>query len=357
MQSLYFFLSLGNILAPIIVVPFLSSENQVLKDITQNLNQTLNLTDTKFVKSKINSKYIDIMISNSDDNATAISFMDLHLSNKSQIHIPYAIIGFIIFIAGLIINLLYLFVPYDDGNSKRKEDNLIIPKPKTKENQFNQSDVYYWVVLILCCTISCLYFAITMNNSSYIPAFAVESQLTNKATGSYLSLVYSCVLTFSCFCFVFISTALSPTFIISIDLILMLISNFILIYYCDHCIKMLWVSIVLLGIGMSSIYPSLFSFMKQKIDVDNNVGSLICFFSGFFTIFYTLLEGNYIESFPLTFPLINLVSLIIMVVLFSSLFIFDLLHVSRLNKQKFSIKKSIQDDFDFVQDAYKNTDL
>ena len=349
MQSLNFFLSLGNILAPIITVPFLSTENQVLKDVVKNLNQTLNLTDNEFVKTKINSKYLDILLINSDNQ----TFQDHHSTAKSQIHIPYAIIGFITFVTGLAINLLYLFVPYDN---KRKEDgfNIFPLSKKLKENRFSLSNVYYWTILILCCTISCFYFAMNINNNSYIQAFGIESQQMNKTTGTYLTLTYSSVQTFSCFCFVFISTLLSPKFIILIDLMLMAISNCILIFFCDQ--NMFRLSIVLLAIGMSSIYPSIYSFMKQRIDVNNNVGSIIIFSSGIISIIYPILEGNYIEAFPLTFPLINLVSLIIMIILFSVLYVFDLAYNSKQSKQIF-IKNSVQE-HDFVQEnAYKNTHL
>lgn len=361
MQSLNFFLSLGNILAPIITVPFLSSEDQVLKDlVVQNLNETVepSLTDNEFVKSQVSSKYLDILLT-SPDNVTS-SFNDHRSATKSQIHIPYAIIGVIIFLTGLIINLLYLFVPYDDQNKRKKEDGLDgfifaisghKQKRKENSNKFSLSNIHYWTILILCCTISCFYFAMTINNSGYIQAFGVESKLhLTKATSSYLALTYSSVLTFACFCFVFISAKLSPKFIILIDLVLMTISNLLIIYFSDQSVQMLWFSIVLLAIGMSSVYPSLYSYMKQRIQVDNNVGSLIVFCSGFISIVYLILEGKYIEKYAHTFPLINLVSLIIMIVLFCVLIAFEAFYNSRQRKQMF-IKKSLNPD-DFVQDAY-----
>jgi len=196
----------------------------------------------------------------------------------------------------------------------------------------------------------------TINNSDYIQAFGVESQLhLNKTTSSYLALVYSIVLTFSCFCFVFISTKLSPKFIILTDLTLMTISNLLLIYFSDERVEMTFFAIVLLAIGMSSIYPSLYSYMKQRIQVNNNVGALIVFCSGFISIIYLLLEGKYIEKYSLTFPLINLVSLIIMIALFCILIVFEMFYNSRQRRQ-LRIKKSLDQDH-FVQDAYKNSHI
>lgn len=348
MQTLNFFLSLGTILAPIVTVPFLSSEDRVLHDL--NLNQT-NLTSNEFVKNKLSPKYLDVLLVTSFDNQTTSD--DHHLATKSQIHIAYAIIGFITFVTGLVINLLYLFVPYDDGTS-RKGEGFVFPLPKRpKESKFSLSNIYYWMVLVLCCAISCFYYSMTINNTNYIQAFGVESKLTNKTTGSYLTLTYSCVLTFACFCSVFISVRCSPALILLADLALLVVSNGILIFLCRK-VELLWFSIVLLAIGMSSVYPSLYSYMKQRIDVNNNVGAIITFSSGLIAMIYPILNGYYIEAFPLTFPIINLTSVLIMAVLFGFLYVFDLVYNKKL-RNELSIKKLSDDDPS--QDAYKNTHL
>lgn len=364
MQSLNFFLSLGNILAPIITVPFLSTENQVLKDLDENLNKTKEQNQTTNVHlikttSISSSKYLDTLLVNSlIDNSSYDTLNIHHLSNRSQIHIPYAIIGFIIFITGLIINLLYLFVPYD--KYKQKDDSIMFPlsnHSRPKEKTLSLSNIYYWSNLILCCTCNSLLFAMTINNNSYIQAFGVESELKlSKKDGSYLILTYSSVLTLACFCFVIISAKLSPKFIILTDLTLLVISNCILIFCTNKSLEMLWFSIVLLAIGMSSLFPSLFSYMKQRIDVNNNVGSIIIFSGSIIGIIYPIIEGNYIQQFPLIFPLINLISLIIMIVLFAFLVVFDLYYNSRQRRQIF-IKKSFGLEDDLAPDAYKNTHL
>lgn len=346
MQTLNFFLSLGTILAPIVTVPFLSSEDRVLKDL--NLNQT-NWTNNEIVKNRISPKYLDVLLATNFDNQTSSD--DHHLATKSQIHIAYAIIGFITFVAGLVINLLYLFAPYDDEN-KRKE-GFVFPLPKkSQESKFSLANLYHWMVLVLCCTITCFYYSMTINNSNYIQAFGVESELTSKTTGSYLTLTYSCVLTFSCFCFVFISAKLPPRLILLADLALMTLSNILIC--CGRSVQMLWAAIVLLGIGMSSVQPSLYSFVKQRIDVNNVVISIFTFSSGLIAMFYPLMNGYYIEAFPLTFPIINLVSVLIMIVLFVFINIFDLIYNKKL-RNELSIRKSTEDDASF--DAYKNTHL
>lgn len=349
MQTLNFFLSLGTILAPIVTVPFLSSEDRVLKDV--NLNQT-NWTNNEIVKNRISPKYLDVLlVTNTFENQTISD--DHHLATKSQIHIAYAIIGFITFVAGLVINLLYLFAPYDDDENKRKEA-FVFPLPKKpKESRFSLANLYYWTVLVLCCTITCFYYSMTINNSNYIQAFGVESELTSKTTGSYLTLTYSCVLTFSCFCFVFISAKLPPALILLADFALMVLSNILIC--CGRSVPMLWTAIVLLGIGMSSVQPSLYSYMKQRIDVNNVVISIITFSSGLIAMFYPLMNGYYIEAFPLTFPIINLVSVLIMIVLFVFINLFDLIYNKKV-RNELSIRKSTDDDASL--DAYKtNTHL
>lgn len=341
---------MGTILAPIVTVPFLSSEDRVLKDL--DLNRT-NLTQNEMVKSRLSPKYLDVLLVTNFDNPTSNqTFDDHHLATKSQIHIAYAIIGFITFVTGLTINLLYLFAPYCD-QSKRKE-GFVFPLPKRpKASKLSLSNLYYWMVLVLCCAISCFYYSMTINNNGYIQAFGVESQLTTKTTGSYLTLTYSCVLTFACFCFVFISAKLPPNLILLADLALLAISNCILIYHRQR-IELLWGSIVLLAIGMSSVYPSLYSYMKQRIDVNNNVAAIVTFSSGLIAMVYPILNGYYIEAYPLTFPIINLISVFIMIVLFSFLYFFDLLYNKKL-RNELSIKKASEDDSS--QDAYKNTHL
>jgi hypothetical protein len=238
--------------------------------------------------------------------------------NRSQIEIPYAFIGVILFITGILINLLYLCVPYSSPNFRRRNvrndplsepiERAIIPV-RVKRSHF-------WVVLVFGSIIPCFYFSLCNNNFTYLQTFAMEIGY-KKRTATLMYLIYSAVVAFACLCFMLLSTFMSPQAIIYMELIILLAADCVLLYLCHTKPQMIWLGICLLGFGISSIYPSLYSFIKQRIEVNNNVGSLVVFSGSLISVIFPILEGNYLQKYPNIFPLINLCATICILVLFT----------------------------------------
>lgn len=253
--------------------------------------------------------------------------------NRSQIEIPYAFIGVTLFITGILINLLYLCVPYSSPSSKRRnlrndplaEPIEVIPVPKRVRRP------HFWIVLVFGSIVPCFYFSLCNNNYTYLQTFAMEIGY-NKPNATLIYLIYSAVVAFACLCFMLLSTVLSPQLIIYLELIILLAADCVLLYLCQTNPQMIWLGICLLGFGISSIYPSLYSFIKQRIDVNNNVGSIVVFSGSLISVIFPILEGNYLQKYPNVFPLINLFATICILVLFTAMHSADFYYGFPLHK-------------------------
>lgn len=311
-QALNFFANLGTCLAPVVSNPFMIKRDELDEVIDENVKMS---TMSPIVKTETpNLPNIKLIT----DILTQLPIVNENDENRSQIEIPYAFIGVILFITGILINLLYMCVPYTSPSTyrrKARDDPLKeqIQLPVTPDRVRRS---HFWIVLVFGSLIPCFYFSLSRNNFTYLQSFAMEIGY-KKATATFMFMIYSSVVTFACLCFMLLSTILSPQSIIYLELIILISAECILLYLCHWEPTMIWVGVCLLGFGISSIYPSLYSFIKQRIDVSNNVGSIVVFTGSLISFVFPIVEGNYLQKYPSTFPLINLFATVCILVLFT----------------------------------------
>ena len=311
MQGLNFFASLGTCLAPVINDPFLAHRDDSDEMVERTTSPPQLMTTVSLCRNCTGGINIPDLL----NNLTSPKELD---PNRSQIEIPHAFIGVTLFITGILINLLYLCVPYtsiNTRNHKKRDDPLAEPIEAPAELPRVQRS-HYWFVLMIGSIIPCFYFSLGMNNIMYMQKFAISNGF-KKSAATFMTLVYSAVVAFACLCFMLLSTILSPQAIIYIELSILLVADCILLYLCTSSPSMIWLGVCLLGCGMSSIYPSLYSFIKQRIEVNNKVGSLVVFSGSLISVTFPILEGTYLPTYPSTFPLINLFATVLILVLFT----------------------------------------
>lgn len=68
---------------------------------------------------------------------------------------------------------------------------------------------------------------------------------------------------------------LSARSMLIIDLVLIVLSNLVLMPFANHHEWALWVGSALMGIGVSSIYPTLWSFLELILPVTSKMTSVV----------------------------------------------------------------------------------
>ena len=58
--------------------------------------------------------------------------------------------------------------------------------------------------------------------------------------------------------------------------------------------SMMWIGSVLIGVGFSSTYASIYTFLEHQISVTNTIGSIFLFTGGLGTALFPILVGAYI---------------------------------------------------------------
>lgn len=111
--------------------------------------------------------------------------------------------------------------------------------------------------------------------------------------------------TLSRFMSIFIATFMSAKTMILFDLLIIMAGNIIIIMYANTSEIGLWIGVVVLGFGFSSCWPCVFAFIEERISVTNFISGLFLFATQTHAAIGPLIEGHYIERYPMVFIWIN----------------------------------------------------
>lgn len=116
------------------------------------------------------------------------------------------------------------------------------------------------------------------------------------------------------------------------DWAIILIGNIILLF-SDSGIQFLWIGFVCIGIGYASFFAAIFSYLRERIVVNNLISSVVILASlSGNAIGFPVFIGKYIDTMPLMMIYGNLFCLLVMFACFVGLSILDC---------KFGIKASV----------------
>jgi len=97
------------------------------------------------------------------------------------------------------------------------------------------------------------------------------------------------------------------------------VGNSILLVFGNTSEQLLWIGLIVVGVGHSCVFPGIYAFLEERINVTNSVCGCFMFASSIATTTNPVLIGYYIESFPMIFVYINVVSLVIVLMIFVGL--------------------------------------
>ena len=117
---------------------------------------------------------------------------------------------------------------------------------------------------------------------------------------------------------IFVSIKLKPEYML-IYHFGFLLAGILIMYFGKQSLTMVWVGILLMSFGIGAIWPLIFSFMSNQIEVTDRIGTLLNFASKIPGLFVPSIIGQFIETNPdvllyvMTFDLIVSVSLILVI--------------------------------------------
>ena len=298
MQGLHFSYALGSTLSPLLAEPFLSPDRPPLN--------------------------ISGMVNVSDPHQT-IPFVNItDYAQQSQIQVPYSIVASVSFLASILLLTLYFLNPYKDPlrtlSHLKSSQSMEITDESVNLIPMRLPRSYFVTIIILGGSILCFYAGIELNTFTYLPAFAVNIDLhLSKSTGAFMTSVTSASYTVSRGLSIFLATRFKTTTLLYFNFSIIGVGNLLVLRYANSSETMLWVGLIVMGFGFSSVFPGIYAFLEERINVTNTVCGFFMFASSLATTINPIIEGKYIEKYPLTFVYINIVSLICCIGLFIGL--------------------------------------
>jgi fucose permease len=168
---------------------------------------------------------------------------------------------------------------------------------------------------------------------SYLTPFAVKSDMhLSKATGALMSSTYWITFTFARLTTIFYIDFVGPRNNLIMALSIIAVSNIFLVPFGNTIEWALWAGISLNGIGMSSIWATLFAYISQSMPVTDNMTSLIVCSACLGECVIPIIISALLDRDVTVFLWVTLACSIILILLFVILFL--VLHLYDIHKRK-----------------------
>lgn len=344
MQALHFTYGIGSFVAPLICEPFLSSESIhgshgpplasapsspspsiiVPPFLSSTTPTPLSLAST--ITAKINDSF-DTITSDKNGPINPIDPIEY------LIYIPYSIAGAITVFAALIVLIMYYYKKYEpptkeerrlhskrSGHTQRSKDETMLEnglKPGKKSLR-DRMPPFITVWLVVMGSLFLTFFVgMEQMHLQFLPTFAVNTELDiSPSTAAMMSSAAAFAFTIGRCLSIPLAIKVKPVVILYTNHFLMLLGTILLAIYANNSEKMLWVGNVILGVGFSSVYASIYAFLEQQLSVTNRIGSVFVFAGGLTAALSPSVVGQYIEANPLILVWFNLACCLLCLVIF-----------------------------------------
>lgn len=273
-QTLHFFFSLGMVIAPLVEAPFLSSV----------------------------VPFSGLLIG----NGTAVH----EFVHESRIHIPYAIGSGLYLAAAVFAIWLRCYARYDAREAKSPESRETTSGGTHVIVSLDANPIMGFMVKGLALLLFFSYAISEMNLLSFISEYAVYSDLKlSKATGAFMASVLAA--SYSVFRAVsaIVAARVRTTVILYACVLMIASGNACLLFWGNTSVIGLWVAIVVLGAGHSSINASLYSFLRERMDMRSLICGCCIFSSCVGDMISVAVVSRLLESHPKVFGLVNIAGL------------------------------------------------
>jgi len=192
-----------------------------------------------------------------------------------------------------------------ENDKPKLPDISLSEKPKSVEPVLNiekkLKPYHKYVIVLLGALFIHLAYGLELSFGVMLASYARLSDLhMDKTSASFITSLYWGCFTFFRLCTLVLINFFSARTMLIVDLCLVVLSNAILLpfLFINQSQWALWVGSALMGVGVSSMYPTLWSFLENILPVTSKMTSIInsCGCIGEFIV--PVLIGAYIESWP-----------------------------------------------------------
>lgn len=111
---------------------------------------------------------------------------------------------------------------------------------------------------------------------------------------------------------------------------LIIIAAIVTLLTVDQSLIHLWIGSLMLSFGFSPIFPAVFAFIGQYLEITNRIGTILIFAHACLNIIVPFILGTYLEQYPFVFPLGIILNVSVGICMY-----FLILYVIRRTKRKY----------------------
>lgn len=239
MQALMFMFGFGGLLAPVIAEPFL---------VSRSIDPADNITMTTVERTT---------------------------DHDVKLFYPYSILALLLLGNAVFHMINWILYPAtktrDKGLPVDGSGEFVDPCSAIPNYTFWKYTIITLVMLFMH-----IYYGIEITFGSFVMTFAVKSNLCmSKTSGAYLTTAFWSSFTLPKIFAIFLVKWIGNEKTIVYSLIMILIGNVILAPFGNDNPYCLWTGTIVIGIGMSSIWACMFSYLEEVLKLSSSIGSLM----------------------------------------------------------------------------------
>ena len=242
-------------------------------------------------------------------NGTASTFIE------TRIWIPYTMISGVAFLSSFLMILMFFTNKCtittkrcnddDDSMSGSRSNDLV----KCDEGQQDVRPAAGSFQIMTACLMLAFQSSLQTTVSSFLPTFVVFCDLhLTKSEAAFLSSFGLAVAVLTMMLSIGVAFRVSVRKMLATELLVTSVGLVMLTVADKISMTMLYVSVAVLQIGLTTIFPSMYSFLSEEMHVTNRIFGWITMSKSISRIINPLITGSFIETRPIVFNYLCLVS-------------------------------------------------
>lgn len=197
-----------------------------------------------------------------------------------------------------------------------------LPEPATHiQSDESKNTALPLIPIVLCVLLFFLYVGLELGFGNWVYTYALTLGLGTTITAAYLTSAFWGAFTVSRLLGVWISTRMRAQNILIMDVVGCLVSTLIIMLWKDSVIA-LWVGTIGLGLSMASVFPTIFMYAGERMQITGTVTGLFLAGSGVGSMLLPWLIGQiFARTGPSTMTtvlLVDIIGIVIVMFLFAS---------------------------------------
>ena len=115
---------------------------------------------------------------------------------------------------------------------------------------------------------------------------------------------------------IFVAMKVRPKYFLYCDLLLISMGNTILYFYADNSVVISFVGTVVLGLGFSTFFPCIYSYLEEHIHLTNVICGILMVSCASIATIDPIVVGQYIDNNPFILIYVNIGSTILVLIAF-----------------------------------------